>query len=258
MPGALKLPYYLAPFVVVILISQREFSLEVTIEKQTSNGDETWYILLCCFPRTWSVSSDLCQHSGFICLYNKGDYSSLTSQFELVLRDTRPEKKDSRDTVTQLLPHPTTRRFFISPPTRTFRLHHYVNKLIWRFILFTPTQTQSDLPSSFPDVNTLVHTHPKVFFLLKTHCTPMVRIIFHLDPDPTWQRPQKISEWYVSMEQEESPPNESHRDPRLFHTNTCWIFGFLDFFQGCTLAREGRISIYWPQQWLPLGVRNCW
>ena len=73
-----------------------------------------------------------------------------------------------------------SRKTFPSP-RRTLKMHHHVNNQPGDFSFLLPTQTPSHTPPSLPDVDTVVHTHPKVSFRLKTHCKLMVRI----DPDPT-------------------------------------------------------------------------
>jgi len=72
-----------------------------------------------------------------------------------------------------------SRKTFPSP-RRTLKLHHHVNNQPGDFSFSLPTQAPSHTPPSFPDVDTVVHTHPKVSFRLKTHCKLMVRI--ELDP----------------------------------------------------------------------------
>jgi len=60
--------------------------------------------------------------------------------------------------------------------------------------------------SSPPDVDTVVHTHPKVSFRLRLTVTPWFALT-------RTQRPPKTAELNVNMEPEESLVNESHCDP---------------------------------------------
>ena len=133
--------------------------------------------------------------------------------------------------MTQFLPRPTPgsfSNFTSNTDTQTSSPCKQASLKIFRFY----SNTDSKSPHSiFPDVDTVVHTHPKVSFRLKTHCNLMVC----LDPDPTSPKDNRVI--YVSMKPEESLPNESHWDPQIIPPHKF----FLDFFKG--------LGVPHPQGW---------
>ena len=140
--------------------------------------------------------------------------------------------------------------FSISPLTRTFKLHHHVIKPTWRFLFLTSTQTPIHTPPYFLDVNTVVHTHPKVSFRLKTHCNLMVR----LDLDPMSPKDNRVKRQYGTTEitpewDQLGPPDYSSTQTFfVFLTQAIfWIFEFLDFFLGVGGPTSPGLGVTYPR-----------
>jgi len=132
-------------------------------------------------------------------------------------------------------PYSHTRRFSNFPSKSG---HSSLWKQTWRFFFSTPTQPHSHLPQILPDVDTVVHTHPKVSFRLKTHYNPMIRL------DPGLTSPKRQQSYTSIWNQRNHPRMSPIATPGLFlHTNVFWIFGFWMF--GCLWG----LGVTHPQGW---------
>jgi len=246
----------------------------ILTKKQTYDGDDT----NCAVFHVGELNlQNSRHHQGFICLYNKRYYSesSLTNQFELVLRDTRLEKQDSetRDSVSPTPKHQEVFQFPLQRGHSNFMTIYTNQPGEFSFLLQHRLQVTPPHPSyTLIPLSTHIPRSPSVLRFTATSWVPLTRT----------QRPPKTTELYVIMEPEKSLQNESHRDPRIIPPhNFFWIFEFLDsFLRGWgshtpraggrlpphsfdyTLARTGRTSIstlsYWLQRRKQRGARDCW
>ena len=135
---------------------------------------------------------DLRHYQGLTCLCNKGHYSSLINQsFKLELKDTHPEKQvfEARYSISFPLKHQEIFNDPSNTDTQTSSPCKCKQTNLEIFLSNSNTDSKSP-PPSFPDVDTVVHTHPKVSISLEIHCNLIVRL--ESDSDPTSPKDNRV------------------------------------------------------------------